>query len=107
MNKFIVMWCSEGLECMFDITDMDHDAMISGLKNEPIKTPFNISMMMLRARYNDQRSYEIYTFEVQDSISCEEMKDLFNDSPQYFAELIREKGHKIYSDYSKKAKAIS
>lgn len=106
-SKFLAMWDCEGLECMFDITDMEHDAMISSLKNEPVKRPFSLSMMMLRARCNNQRSYEIYTFEVEGKVACEEMKTLFDDSPQYFAELIREKGNKLYSDYSKKVKAIS
>ena len=35
------------------------------------------------------------------------MIELFEDSPQYFAELIREKGNKLYSDYSGKQKVIS
>jgi len=50
---------------------------------------------------------EIYTFEVEGEISKDEMIGMFEDSPQYFAELIREKGNKIYSDYSGKKKVIS
>jgi predicted HTH domain antitoxin len=106
-SKFLAMWDCNGLECLFDITDIEGDAMIAGLKNEKFKTPFNISMMMMRARLNSQRSYEIYTFEVQGEISKDEMIELFEDSPQYFAELIREKGNKLYSDYSGKQKVIS
>jgi hypothetical protein len=99
MSRFLAMWDCDGLECMFDITDMEHDAMIAGLKDEPFKTPFNLTALMLRARYNSQRSYEIYTFETEDEYGLDEMKTMFNNSPQYFAELIREKGNKIYSDY--------
>lgn len=106
-SKFLAMWDCNGLECLFDITDLEGDAMISGLKNEPFKTPFNISMMMMRARLNSQRSYEIYTFEVEGEISKDDMIEMFEDNPQYFAELIRKKGNKLYSDYSSKKKAIS
>ena len=106
-SRFLAMWDCNGLECMFDITDIEHDAMISGLKNEAYKTPFNLTMMMMRARFNSQRSYEIYSFETDGEVSLKEMKTLFNNSPQYFAELIREKGNKIYSDYSGKKQVIS
>ncbi len=106
-SKFLAMWDCNGLECLFDITDLEHDAMISGLKDEPFKTPFNLSMMMMRARVNMQRSYEIYTFEVEGEIDKDTMVLMFNSNPQYFAELIREKGNKIYSDYTKQEKVIS
>lgn len=106
-SKFLVMWDCNGLECIFDITDMEGDAMIAGLKGETYKQPFNLYTLMLRARYNSQRSYEIYTFEVEGNISKDEMANMFNSNPQYFADLIREKGNKLYSDYTSKKKVIS
>ena len=105
-SRFLAMWDCNGLECMFDITDLEHDAMISGLKDEAFKMPFNLSTLMLRARYNSQRSYEIYTFEVEGELSLAEMENMFNNSPQYFAELIREKGNKIYSDYTPNTRKV-
>lgn len=104
--KFLAMWDCEGLECLIDITDMEGDAMISGLKGEPFKTPFNLSMMMLRARCNNQRSYEIYTF-TTDGMDYNDIKDMFDNDPQIIVESIRENGNKIYSDYSAKKKVIS
>lgn len=106
-SKFLVMWDCNGLECIFDITDMEGDAMIAGLKGETYKQPFNLYTLMLRARYNSQRSYEIYTFEVEGNISKDEMANTFESNPQYFADLIREKGNKLYSDYTSKKKVIS
>jgi hypothetical protein len=106
-SKFLAMWDCNGLECLFDITDLEADAMMSGLKNEPFKIPFNLSTLMMRARLNTQRSYEIYSFEVEGEVSKDEMIEMFDNNPQYFAELIREKGNKIYSDYSGKKKVIS
>jgi hypothetical protein len=106
-NKFLAMWDCNGLECLFDITDMEHDAMMSGLKNETYKMPFNLSMMMMRARFNNQRSYEIYTFETESDIDYECIKDMFEHTPQTIVDAIRKNGNKIYSDYTAKEKVIS
>jgi hypothetical protein len=106
-SKFLAMWDCNGLECLFDITDLEGDAMMAGLKNETFRMPFNLTMLMMRARFNTQRSYEIYIFEVEGTVSKDEMIGMFEDNPQYFAELIREKGNKIYSDYTSKKRVIS
>lgn len=107
MNKFLAMWDCNGLECLFDITDLEGDAMIAGLKNEPFKTPFNIGMMMMRARFNSQRSYEIYMFDTEDDIDYNCVKDMFDNSPQTIVDAIRKNGNKLYSDYTAKQKVIS
>jgi aminopeptidase-like protein len=104
--KFLAMWDCDGLECLFDVTDMEGDAMMSGLKGETYKVPFNLGMMMMRARYNNQRSYEIYTFTTL-GMKYKDVKDMFDNDPQVIVESIRENGNMIYSDYSKKAKVIS
>ena len=104
--KFLAMWDCDGLECLFDVTDMEGDAMMSGLKGETYKVPFNLSMMMMRARYNNQRSYEIYTFTTL-GMNYKAVKDMFDNDPQVIVESIRENGNKIYSDYSAKKKVIS
>ena len=104
--KFLAMWDCDGLEFLYDVTDMEGDAMMSGLKGETYKVPFNLSMMMMRARYNNQRSYEIYTFTTL-GMNYKAVKDMFDNDPQVIVESIRENGNKIYSDYSAKKKVIS
>lgn len=99
-NLFLAMWDCEGLECLFDITNIEHDAMIAGLKNEPFKMPFNISTLILRARYNSQRSYEIYSFNTDADVSYDEIKEMFDSDPQSIVDLVRRRGRKIYSDYT-------
>lgn len=105
-NRFLAMWDCNGLECLFDISDLEGDNLIATLKGETCKTPFNLSMMMMRARFNNQRSYEIYTFTTND-MNYDDIKDMFDNDPQIIVNAIRENGNKLYSDYSKKAKAIS
>ena len=98
-NRFLAMWDCNGLECLFDITDMDHDKFMSDLKGEDFKTPFNLSMMMLRARFNCQRSYEIYIFGTDTDLGYDEVKCMFDNDPQTIVDAIRKNGNKIYSDY--------
>lgn len=106
-NKFLAMWDCNGLECLFDITDLEGDAMISGLKGETFKTPFNLSMLMMRARFNNQRSYEIYIFDTEADIDYDCVKDMFDNTPQIIVDAIRKNGNKLYSDYSPRQRAIS
>lgn len=106
-NRFLAMWDCNGLESLFDITNMDHDAMMAGLKGETFKAPFNISMMMIRAQANMQRSYEIYTFSTDDTMDYDDVVEMFRHSPQTIVDAIRAQGNKIYSDYSKKERVIS
>ena len=94
------MWDCNGLECLFDITNMDHDKFMSDLKGEDFKTPFNLTTLMLRARYNSQRSYEIYTFGTDPEISYEEIELMFEHDPQTIVNAIRKSGNKLYSDYT-------
>jgi hypothetical protein len=56
-------------------------------------------MMLLRAKVNNQRAYEIYEF--NSTIGYDELKEAFNDNPQPIVEWIRENGKQVYSDYVK------
>ena len=106
-NRFLAMWDCNGLECLFDITDHDGDMLMAKLKGETFKVPYNISMMMLRARANLQRSYEIYSFTTDSTIDYDDIKSLFESDPQTIVNSIRESGHMIHSDYNPRQKVIS
>ena len=54
--------------------------------------------MTLRARANTQRHYEIYGIQTVEDIDKSTLERLFEDDPQAAAELIRERGTKLYSD---------
>ena len=61
-----------------------------------------MSKLVLRARFNTQRHYEIYAIEVDSSISKDDLVTQFKENPQGMAELIRERGRVIHSDRIKK-----
>ena len=105
-NRFLAMWDCNGLECLFDITDVDGDMLMSKLKGETYKTPYNLSMMMLRARANLQRGYEIYAFTTDETMDYDFVKEMFDTDPQTIVNSIREQGNKIYSDYKPNTKKV-
>lgn len=112
-NTFIISWDMTGLEAVVDVTQdlaagelRDQEVLFDILKdpeanhgNEPWRRiSSTIQMMTLRARANTQRHYEIYSIQTVDDIDKSTLERLFEDNPQAAAELIRDRGTKLYSD---------
>lgn len=103
-NAYLVYWCSEGLESVVPITQyepIDVENTFRILNNqETIRNPMNgiIQMMMLRGRMNGQRHYELYAIDCADGITKEDIENMFENDSQAAADLIRNKGVKVFSD---------
>ena len=112
-NTFIISWDMTGLEAVVDITQdlIDGDQWEKGklfdIIKDPDKVPSNeharkinhvVTMMRMRAMANTQRHYEIYTIHTNPDISSTMLERMFTDNPQAAADLIRERGTKLYSD---------
>ena len=99
-HQFLIMWCNEGLECCIDITEDEQRRMWQQLKGELVseKAIPNLNHIMLRARVNSHRHYEIYSVEATDGITAEDIRDMFEASPQTAADTIRRLGHCLHSD---------
>jgi hypothetical protein len=98
-NVFLLSWDSLGLEACIDISKIERDNTWAVLKDQaPTKLGNIVQTIMMRARYNSQRHYEIYTIHVTDGITEQDIRTMFEESPQQAADLIRERGNKIYSD---------
>lgn len=105
-NAYLVYWCDEGLEGVVPITEYeqwDRDNSFRILKDEePVRNPLNtiVQNMLLRARCNSQRHYELYAIDCVAGIDKQSIEQLFDDDPQAAADLIRVRGQKVYSDRS-------
>jgi hypothetical protein len=98
-HQFVVVWDNTGLEYIGDITLDEQQRTWSALKGEPLKyTIPNISHLMLRARYNTQRHYEIYIVTATDGITADDIRDMFEADPQASADTIRRIGQCVHSD---------
>jgi len=108
-KNFLVVWDMLGLESIWDIDEAQNEIdewekkkIWNTLKEAPIEkkpNPIPLQMLLMRARINTHRSYEIYTF--PSSMSINEVRKEFNRDPQPIVDWIRKNGNKIYSDYSK------
>jgi len=106
LNNFIAVWDITGLESLhdvdaarFEMENWEKLRIVSILKEEthPAKPrSIPLQMILLRARYNSQRHYEIYEFAT--ALSYNEVKEIFEKSPQVMVDAIRECGYEIYSD---------
>lgn len=103
-NAYIFSWDCEGIEAIIPITKYekwDQENLMRLLKNQnkqrnPLDTI--IHQLIMRARFNSQRHYEIYAVDCDESMDEEFWREQWKEHPQGTADLIRERGHKIYSD---------
>lgn len=98
MRQYLAMWDMYGLEFIFDTSKWEKEYMWSILSEKPKPTTPSIQMMILRAKANPQRCYEIYAFNADDDLTEESIKSAFESAPQGMVDFIRTNGQKIYSD---------
>lgn len=108
-NHYVVMWDMLGLECIFDvgaakveIEQWEKETIWSTLKEQQHgkkPNPIPLQQMILRAKFNSNRSYEIYEF--ASTLTENELRKEFSENPQPLVDWIRDNGYKIYSDYVK------
>jgi hypothetical protein len=107
-HQFLIMWCSEGLECCIDVTEDQQRRMWQKLKGEQVSESAipNYQHLLLRARYNSQRHYEIYSVEATDGITAEDIREMFEANPQSAADTIRRRGHCLHSDRAERQRVL-
>jgi len=102
-NAYLVYWCEEGLESVVPITQYEHWDAENTFRilndQEPVRNPMTgvLQGMLLRARVNSQRHYELYAIDCNDDITKEDLEQMFENNPQAAADLIRDRGHRLYS----------
>ena len=108
-KHYLAMWDMLGLESLHDVdlhmdkyNEWKKQKVVAILKEEPIPSQpsgIPLQMMLLRAKVNSQRAYEIYEF--NSTMAYDELKEAFEIDPQPIVEWIRVNGKKVYSDYLK------
>jgi len=107
-HQFLIVWDNLGLECCIDITEDEQRRMWQTMRGELVSetTIPNLNHIMLRARLNSHRHYEIYTCEATDGITAEDIRAMFEVSPQTAADTIRRLGHCLHSDRAEKNRVL-
>ena len=107
-NAYIFSWDQTGIEAIVPISQYEHHEqtnLIRLLKEEPTqRNPLDsiVQRLILRARYNTHRHYEIYAVDCAEEMDEEFWREQWLKSPQETAELIRSRGHQLYSDRQQK-----
>ena len=110
VNAYIFSWDMYGIETILPISQYEHweqEQLLRMLASkEPERNPLTsiVQALLLRARFNSQRQYEIYAVECDASCTEEFWRNQWRDHPQETANIIRERGHKLYSDRIDKSK---
>jgi hypothetical protein len=107
-NAFIFSWDQLGIEAIVPITAYEHwDGenllrLIAG--KDKVRNPLYsiVQGLILRARFNPQRHYEIYAIDCDESLDEIFWREQWNENPQETADLIRKRGQKIYSERANK-----
>jgi len=103
-NAFIFSWDQLGIESIIPITQYefhDQENTMRLLRDQKrIRNPLDsiVKSLLLRARFNPQRHYEIYAIDCTKEMDEEFWQEQWEEYPQETAELIRARGHKLYSD---------
>jgi len=108
-NLFIVVWDMTGLETIVDVHELQGEDVMRRLKGEKgSKLGEVLFYLNMRAKANMHRNYEIYTIHTTPEIDKECIAEWFEVNPQSAADMIRERGNKIYSDrVNKKVQVIT
>ena len=111
-NAFIFSWDQNGIESIVPITqyeNWDAENTFRVLADQPaMRNPLNFILhnMILRARANSQRHYEIYAIDCDESLDETFWREQWESEPQATANLIRERGEKIHCDRRKQQPVI-
>jgi hypothetical protein len=103
-NAYIFSWDQYGIEGIIPITEYEHfdqQNLINILSDKPrVRNPLNsiIQNLVLRARYNPQRYYEIYAVDCTEDFSIDFWREKWREHPQYTADLVRSRGIKLFSN---------
>ena len=103
-NAYLIYWCNEGLESVVPVSQYEEIDVANTFRiladKDPMRNPVNtiIQGMLLRARCNTQRHYELYAIEADPGISGQDIESMFRANPQSSADTIRRIGVKLWSD---------
>ena len=104
-KTWVLSWDQTGLEAV--VLAYDPQWLMDSIATGKIPSiDSTVNAMMMRARFNTQRHYELYAINFDYDMTADDIREYFNESPQAFVDLIRERGHKLYSDRAQEDKIL-
>ena len=103
-NAFLFSWDCTGVEAIIPITQYeDWDtanafAVLEGKAKGINPLGGILHSILMRARANPQRYYEVYTVDCEEGITHRLWQEMWDTNPQQCADIIRERGVKLYGE---------
>lgn len=96
---FICMWDENGFEVLKDCSSWERESLLNTIAGKKLSNPpVNLQAMTMRARFNPQRAYEIWTFNTVEDFDEESLWSYANENPQALVDMIREHGKRLYAN---------
>ena len=97
-TQWVVLFDNEGLDTLVPYGDMVEEQVMSKLAGNEMsrEAQHTISRIMLRARFNEQRHPEVWCYSTADDIEYQDMRDAWENNPQYMADLVRKSGEQLH-----------
>ena len=98
-HRFILFWDMHGLETVFDMDGAIQRRVEAALKDQTHTEPdigSLIHKLKIRAQYNTSRNYEMYAIAMPPGVTELDIWDMFEKNAQNMADLIRQRGVKLY-----------
>ncbi len=97
-KQWIVLFDTLGVDTLIPWDELKGDDMIAVLSGKKPKNNGNqrVNIMILRAKANHQRFPEVWAYDTADDFEYEEMRKMWEETPQQIADLVREKGTNLF-----------
>jgi len=104
-KQWVVLFDTLGVDTLLPWDDLKGDDMIAVLSGKAPGKKGNrhVSMMVIRAQANHQRFPEVWAYDTAEDYEYEEMKKMWEDSPQVVADSVRERGTSLFKYAKEKA----
>ena len=106
-RTYVCYWDCNGFETIADVSKWENESLLNTIAGKELtSSPINLHSLTMRARFNPQRSPEIWTFTTVYSITEDTLWEIAEENPQELVDMIRERGNKLFGEAVKTAPAI-
>ncbi len=96
---YICMWDCNGFEVIKDCSSWERQSLLDTIAGKELtKPPVSLQAMTMRARFNPQRNYEIWTFNTEESLDEDTLWSYAETDPQALVDMIRDRGKRLYGE---------
>lgn len=97
-RQWVVLFDTLGVDVLIPWDDLKSEDMLTVLAGKKPKDSINkrINMMVLRAQANMQRWPEVWAYDTAEDYEYEEMRKMWEATPQSIADAVRAKGTNLF-----------